>query len=55
MVGRKEDVKLELRTDVECKRLASPFGFKRKAKVRVCTSQAYVRRDRGERIKWNVV
>jgi len=23
------------------------FGFKWKAKARVCTSQAYVRRDRG--------
>jgi hypothetical protein len=39
MEGRKEDVKLELRTEVECKRLASPFGFKWKAKTRVCTSE----------------
>jgi hypothetical protein len=55
MEGRKDDVKLELRTEVECKRLASPFGFKWKAKARVCTSQAHVRRDRGQRTKWNVV
>jgi hypothetical protein len=31
------------------------FGVKWKAKARVCTSQAYVRRDRGYRTKWNVV
>jgi hypothetical protein len=45
--GRKEDMQLELRTEVGCKRLASPFGFTWKAKARVCTSQADVRRDRG--------
>jgi sugar phosphate isomerase/epimerase len=50
MEGRKEDVKLELRTEVECKRLASPFGFKWKTKARVCTSEET--KDRGQSGMW---
>ena len=39
-------MKLELRTEVECKRLASSFAFKWKAKARVCTSEET--EDRGQ-------